>query len=116
MSKSEELKDKGVEQSEELNEGVEEQSEDTQGAGDQAGEQSSEGFDPKSLTPELQKVYKNMEASYTRKTQAVAESRKSIEAKEQQIEQLREQYEQRLFELTKPKGEEKPIVGKFNDN
>ena len=89
----------------------EEQSEDTQGAGDQAEEeQSTDSFDASKLTPELQKVYKSMQSDYTKKTQKLADSRKTLEQKEQSIEQLREQYEQKLYELTQPKGEEKPLV------
>ncbi len=97
----------------ELNEqpsGLDEQSDGTQGAGDQAGEQSAEGFDPSKLTPELQKVYKGMEAGYTKKTQAISEKSKSLEQKETQLENLRSQYEQKLVDVTQPKGEEKPLV------
>jgi len=36
-------------------------------------------FDPNDLSPELQPAYKQMQAAYTRKTQAIAEQRRKIE-------------------------------------
>ena len=41
------------------------------------------GVDPEKLPDDLKKLYKNMQADYTRKTQELAEHRKGIEAKEQ---------------------------------
>jgi len=84
--------------SDELIDQEDEQAEDTQGASDQAGEQSTEGFDPNNVPPELKDVYKKMQADYTKKTQAVADSRKSVEAKEQQLDDLRLSYEKKLAE------------------
>jgi len=43
-------------------------------------EESFSSIDPKTLPPELQAVYKNMQADYTKKTQPVAELRKKAEA------------------------------------
>ncbi len=46
----------------------------------ESGSKESDGFtriDPKTLPPELQSIYKSMQADYTRKTQEVADLRKS---------------------------------------
>lgn len=42
------------------------------------------GIDPEKLPEDMKKIYKNLQADYTRKTQELAEQRKSFEAKEQQ--------------------------------
>lgn len=41
-------------------------------------EESFTGLDPKTLTPELQATYKNMQSDYTKKLQAIAEDRKRL--------------------------------------
>jgi len=41
-------------------------------------EQSGTGFDPNRLPPELQQIYKSMQADYTRKTQALAEKERQF--------------------------------------
>lgn len=43
-------------------------------------EESFTGFDPNALPPELQGVYKSMQADYTRKTQELAETRNAMAA------------------------------------
>ena len=43
-------------------------------------EESFTGFDPNALPPELQTVYKSMQADYTRKTQELADARKTYSA------------------------------------
>jgi len=45
----------------------------------EASEPSFTDIDPKTLPPELQKTYKNLQAGFTRKMQELAEQRKSIE-------------------------------------
>jgi hypothetical protein len=47
------------------------------------GEESFSNIDPKTLAPELQAIYKNLQADYTKKTQGAAESRKKAEAFDQ---------------------------------
>ena len=42
------------------------------------------GIDPEKLPDDMKKIYKNLQADYTRKTQELAEQRKGLEAKEQQ--------------------------------
>lgn len=42
-------------------------------------------FDPKNLSPELQTVYKQMQSSYTKKTQALSEHRKKSDTLDQLI-------------------------------
>ena len=42
------------------------------------------GIDPDKLPDDLKKMYKNLQADYTKKTQGLAEQRKQFEAKEQQ--------------------------------
>lgn len=42
-------------------------------------EEQFSNIDPKTLPPELQGVYKNLQSDYTKKTQSVAESRKKAE-------------------------------------
>jgi len=109
-SNSEELESEGTEQSKELDEGTDEQSEETQGAGEQSEDKNSTEVDVSKLPPELQKTYKSMQADYVKKTQAVAENRKSLEAKEKQLEELRSQYEKKLVDMTQPKSEDKPLI------
>ena len=46
-------------------------------------EESFSHIDPKTLPPELQAVYKNLQADYTRKTQSIADARKKAEAYDQ---------------------------------
>jgi len=105
------LENEGTEKAEALNTDSNEQPKETQGAGEQGqADLSSEGVDISKLTPDAQKIVKGFQSSYTKKTQAIADSRKSLEAKEQQIEDLRGKYEQRLFELTQPKGKEEPLI------
>jgi len=110
-SKSNELEQEGAEQAEALDENTDEQSEDTQGAGEQSqDENSTDSFDPSTLTPELQKVYKQMQSDYTKKTQAVADDRKSAD-------NLRAQYEEKLLQLNKlnqKPAEEKPLIDTSN--
>lgn len=43
-------------------------------------EDNFSNVDPTTLPPELQKVYKNLQADYTRKTQSIADARKKAEA------------------------------------
>lgn len=47
---------------------------------------------PNELAPELQKLYKSMQADYTRKTQSLAEFRKESSAKEQEYMQRLQNY------------------------
>lgn len=42
-------------------------------------EESFSQIDPKTLSPELQQVYKSLQADYTKKTQGIAETRKKAE-------------------------------------
>ena len=106
-----ELADGGVEESKDLDPGTGEHSDGAQGAGEQGEENlSSEGIDISKLPPEAQKLVKGFQASYTRKMQSLTESTKNADVKTEQTERLREQYEQKLFELTKPKGQEEPLV------
>lgn len=105
------LAEEGKEQAEALDAENPEQPEESQGAGEQGAESlSAEGLDISKLPTEAQKIVKGFQAKFTKKTQAIAESKKSLEAKERQIDSLREKYEQRLFELTQPKGKEEPVV------
>lgn len=46
-------------------------------------EESFTGVDPKTLTPEMQAVYKSLQSDYTKKTQAIAEERKRLPDLEQ---------------------------------
>lgn len=46
-------------------------------------EENFSNIDPKTLSPEMQAVYKNLQADYTKKTQAIAETRKKAEAFDQ---------------------------------
>lgn len=46
---------------------------------DQPAEESFTGFDPNVLPEDMQKVYKSMQADYTRKTQEIAELRRQYE-------------------------------------
>lgn len=43
-------------------------------------EESFSNIDPKTLSPELQAVYKNLQADYSKKTQSIADARKKSEA------------------------------------
>lgn len=43
-------------------------------------EDNFSNIDPKTLPPELQAIYKNLQADYTKKTQSIAEARKKAEA------------------------------------
>lgn len=43
-------------------------------------EESFSSIDPKTLTPELQAVYKSLQADYTKKTMSIADTRKKAEA------------------------------------
>lgn len=49
----------------------------------EAQEDSFTGLDPRNLPPELDPVYKSMQADYTRKTQELAEQRKAYESLDQ---------------------------------
>jgi hypothetical protein len=50
------------------------------------------GINPNELAPELQKLYKSMQADYTKKTQAVAEKTKEFTAREQEYMQKLQNY------------------------
>lgn len=52
---------------------------DTPVGGEQVVEDSFTGLDPTNLPEDLQPLYKNMQADYTRKTQEIAEQRKQFE-------------------------------------
>lgn len=49
-------------------------------------------FDPKDLPDELQSAYKNMQAAFTKKTQALADERKTSEQEMAELRQKAEQY------------------------
>jgi len=53
-----------------------------QGQNQEPKEESFTGIDPSTLSEEAQKLYKSMQADYTRKTQQLAETRKEFERKE----------------------------------
>lgn len=58
-------------------------------------DQGASGFtdvDPEKLPDELKSVYKSMQADYTRKTQALAETRKEFETREQRLQEQLKDY------------------------
>jgi hypothetical protein len=62
-------------------------------------EESFSNIDPKTLPPELQAVYKNLQADYTKKSQSNADVRKKAEqfdqiSKDQRFVRLLERFEQ----------------------
>ena len=73
-----------------MNEPRQESSPSPQGQTGQAGQQQDQfisGVDPSKLAPELQSVYKNFQAGFTRKTQEIAKERQELESQRQQLEQ-----------------------------
>jgi hypothetical protein len=58
----------------------------------QADEQAFSSINPDELSPELQEVYKSMQADYTRKTQEIANLRKDFASKEAQWEEKLKSY------------------------
>ena len=58
--------------------------------------EEAHGIDPSKLPPELQPLYKSMQADYTRKTQEVAELRKSFEAQRQAQDQSQQMFKEYL--------------------
>ena len=61
-------------------------SEGIQGAGGQSQEENPpKGVDASKLTPELQELYKNMQADYTRKATELAKERKALQERQEQL-------------------------------
>lgn len=75
------------------------------------------GFDVKNLPPELQEVYKSMQADYTRKTQALAEERRELQRLRDEYERLKAELEAKKeygFEEYEENKEESEIKHKLN--
>lgn len=68
-------------------------------------EESYTRIDPKTLSPELQAMHKSLLSDYTKKTQSIAQQRKEFEAKQAEIEQLRQQYETQTQQPQQPQAQ-----------
>ncbi len=85
-SHSEELIDDGTEPSKELNTDPNESSDETQGAGEPSDDKDSTKVDLSKVAPEVQEYIKSrekeMQASYTKKTQELSDERKRLEVRQ----------------------------------
>lgn len=85
--------DLGTDLSSLLGSGSGEVSQIQEGAEKKATESFTDKVDPSKLPPELQNIYKSMQADYTRKTQKLAEERRAYERQLQELREALKSYE-----------------------